>query len=134
MSSSRDLPLTRGMCVATRDIAVAQAPSQSLTTFTFDLVNVMALTVPKSSSDPGSGRKATVSVPNRTAKGYPQTGTLVVEETVPGGAIPEDAQFDSLAGSAERRVYGAIGGRIHEWQFDYSKESTVAWSYIGPVT
>jgi hypothetical protein len=121
--------------VATGDIAVAQVPSTSMTTFTFDLVNVMALAVPpKSSSDAGSGRKAAVSVANRVEKNYPQTGTLVVEETVPEGAIPEDAQFDSLSGSAERRVYGAIGGRIHEWQFDYSKESTVAWSYIGPVT
>lgn len=103
--------------------------------FTFDLVNIMALAVqPKSSSDAGSGRKVIVSVGNLTDNKYPQIGTLTMEETTPVGTIPDDAQFDSLAGSAERRVYAAIGGRIHEWQFDYVEKQAVVWTYVGPVT
>lgn len=115
--------------IATRDIAVAEEPSQSLTTFAFDLVGIMVLAVQS-----GSGRKAIVSVGNLTDKKYPQIGTLTVEETTPVGAIPDDARFDALAGSAERRVYAAIGGRIHEWKFDYVERQAVVWTYVGPVT
>ncbi|KAK1835737.1 hypothetical protein QBC39DRAFT_127498 [Podospora conica] len=120
-----------------RVVASEALPIKCYTTFSFDLVYMMALAVSGSSTDVSKGRSINVSLVTPDEQRRHEYGPLAVKDTVPKGFIPEDAQFDAVAGSAERRVYGAIGGRIHEWQFDYSglrSTSAVSWSYVGPVT
>ena len=115
-----------------------QGPNMCVATFSFDLVNVMALVVPPR-TDPEfqTGRSAIAKVVGNEAGIHPfqRSGLLSVDDTAPKGAIPQDAMFDALAGTADRRVYGAIGGRVHEWQFDYTRtRNSTVWSYVGPVT
>jgi len=97
-------------------------PEKAMSSFSFDLRNIMVLTVE------GDGTLWARIYTGKTAK-WDQDPLPVVSTA---GISASAAKFTAAAGSSGKRIYALLeDGVLHEWQFVSGGEGS--WQYIGVV-